>query len=183
MQDKRLLGNPDFSGVAAYPGGQLWAVGEMDFPSGYPSTPLIERWNGNQWEVSSTSVSWEVAYGSAPQKPTPRATLQAVIALDARDAWAVGNTGNPEMGKTSDVLVYHWDGQSWQRIKAPSFLVGSQLSGIAADAADDIWAVGSTDTRFGSGESVTLIERWDGHSWQAVRSLNPGTPAPPMPEA
>jgi hypothetical protein len=177
MQDKRLLGNPDFPGLAAFPAGQLWAVGEIDLSSVYPPTPLIERWNGKQWEV---------AYGSAPQNPnlrTPEATLQSVIALDAQDAWAVGDTGTTDTRKTGYVLVYHWDGQSWQQIKAPSFLFGSQLSSISAVATDNIWAVGSTDTRLGSGDNVTLIEHWDGHSWQAVPSLNPGTPAPPIGQA
>lgn len=177
MQDKRLLGDPAFSGLAVFPGSQLWAVGEIELSSVYQSTPLIERWNGEQWEV---------AYGSSPQNPTlrtPAATFSSVIALNARNAWAVGNTRTTDAGKIGYVLVYHWDGQNWHPVKAPSFQSGSQLRGISALGADDIWAVGSIDTKPVVGDSLTLVEHWNGQSWQAVPSLNPGTPAPPMGQA
>ncbi len=173
-QDKRLLGDPDFTGLAALPGGQLWAVGEIELSSVYQATPLIERWNGTRWEV---------VYGSAPQNPnlhTPGSAFQAIAVVNAHDAWAVGSAGNLAEKKTNTVLVYHWDGQNWHSVKAPSFFAGSQLNSISAFAADNIWAVGSSDVTFGTGESITLIEHWDGRSWQAVPSPNPGHPAPPM---
>lgn len=97
------------------------------------------------------------------------------------DIWAVGGAGNCTLARQP--LVLHWDGQSWQPVKAPSFQSGSQLSGISALGADDICAVGSIDTKPIAGDSLTLVEHWNGQSWQAVPSLNPGTPAPLMGQA
>ncbi len=47
-----------------------------------------------------------------------------------------------------------------------------QLNGIAAVSATDVWAVG----RYGdsNGDEHTLIEHWNGSSWSAIPSPNPG---------
>lgn len=176
-QDKRLLGNPDFYGLTAFSGTQMWAAGEIELSSVYSSTPMIERWNGQQWQV---------VYGSAPQNTNqhaPDALFRSIIALDAQNAWAVGDTGTSDPRSQGYVLVYHWDGQSWKQIKAPSLLFGSEFSSISAIAADDMWAVGSSETHLAYGDSVTLIEHWDGRSWRAVPSINPGKPGPPVGQA
>lgn len=166
----QLLGTPDFSGLATFPGGQVWAVGEIDLSSVYRARPLIERWDG---------TAWRVAYGSdlAQSKPDQSAvSLQAIAVVSAQDAWAVGRviiTDDP--GNIGHVLVLHWNGQSWQQVKAPSFSMGSAFSAVAALSASDIWAVGDTALDY-SGSSRTLIEHWNGSRWQAVPSPNPGTP-------
>jgi hypothetical protein len=66
----------------------------------------------------------------------------------------------------------HWDGTSWSIVPSPnpnlmSPIQGSQLEGIAAISAIDIWAVGFN-------EGSTLTEHWDGKSWKVVNSPNPG---------
>src|SRR5947207_8672095 len=45
----------------------------------------------------------------------------------------------------------------------------NQLFGVAAVAADDVWAVGGSKTHF-----RTLTEHWDGASWTVVPSPSPG---------
>ena len=50
--------------------------------------------------------------------------------------------------------------------------VSSWLTGIAAVAADDAWAVGYTQT---ATATRTLIEHWDGTAWTVVPSPNPGS--------
>jgi hypothetical protein len=65
-------------------------------------------------------------------------------------------------------LIEHWDGTSWRVVPSPNSDVAF-LKGIAAVAANDVWAVGD-----GAG---TLIEHWDGTSWNVVPSPNPGSEA------
>lgn len=174
VQDNRLFGFPGFNGLATLSHNQLLAVGSIGLSSVFGPTPLIERWTGTQWQF---------AFGTAPAHPnlgTPQASLQAIVTLNPQDAWAVGNAAKPDHTTIGYALVYHWDGQSWQQVKAPSFMFGSTLNAISAITASDIWAVGSTESEIGNGDSVILIEHWNGTTWQGVPGLNPGTPAPPM---
>src|SRR5262249_59326794 len=50
----------------------------------------------------------------------------------------------------------------------------SYLEGVAAAAANDVWAVGYS---YLNGVASTLIEHWDGTSWSIVASPSPGTQA------
>jgi hypothetical protein len=89
-----------------------------------------------------------------------------VVAVSARDAWAVGYYGNA--GKT---LIVHWNGTSWTRVpsRTPRFGgLGSNLSAMAATSAHRAWAVGATGTY------QYLIERWTGAARQPVHVLAPG---------
>src|SRR2546426_884728 len=52
---------------------------------------------------------------------------------------------------------------------------GEQFNSIAALSANDAWAVGESAGNTGS---VTLIERWNGTSWNMVTSPNPGASTP-----
>src|SRR5262249_19043605 len=67
----------------------------------------------------------------------------------------------------------HFDGTSWSivptpRVNPPEPLdTHSELDGIAAISANNLYAVGSA-----LGE--TLIEHWDGTSWSVISSPNPG---------
>ena len=65
-------------------------------------------------------------------------------------------------------------GQGWQVVPSPNIgRIGSQLSSISAVNANDIWAVGYDFTKLYSNR--TLIEHWDGFSWQVVPSPNVGS--------
>jgi hypothetical protein len=56
-------------------------------------------------------------------------------------------------------------------VAAPQPAVSTFLFGISATSARSAWAVGETD----NGSAVhTLIQRWNGRSWQRVPSPNPG---------
>jgi hypothetical protein len=80
--------------------------------------------------------------------------------------WAVGSFA----GDRSYTLILHWDGSQWSVVPSPNpGAEGNILYGIAARAANDIWAVGE---RFDSGPDYTLTLHWDGSQWQHV--LSPG---------
>jgi hypothetical protein len=47
------------------------------------------------------------------------------------------------------------------------------LYSVAALSADDVWAVGTSYAGYqGLYEGHTLIEHWDGHSWQIIPSAD-----------
>jgi hypothetical protein len=64
------------SGVAALPGGFVWAVGNSG------GKAIIERWNGSVWKLDGTTP-----------RPPETTYLEDVTALGAHDAWTVGERG------------------------------------------------------------------------------------------
>jgi len=87
-------------------------------------------------------------------------SLNAVVAVSRRDAWAgglVSNTG-------SEAFLQHWNGQTWSRANLPaavSRISYAQVSGLAASAAGNVWA-------FISGHPATAA-RFDGTGWKVMR--------------
>jgi len=145
--------------VSADSSTDVWAVG--GFGSAGTSQTLVEHWNG---------VSWSVV--SSPSPGSSFNVLYGVTAVSSNDVWAVGtfsNTSGP-----SQTLIEHWNGVSWSVVS--SFSPGSssnELRGVAADATNDVWAVGILSNTGGS--SLTLIEHWDGVSWSLIPGVTFGS--------
>lgn len=161
------LGNPDplgyadttLAAVAAVAPGDAWIVGYSS-SLGTPQT-LVERWNGSVWSVVPSPV---IAGGSG---------FDAVDALNANDAWAVGFRagGLPEFQATSVTLTAHWDGTRWTAVPSPNISNRShRLEDVAAIASDDVWAVGYY--RNWTELYKTLILHWNGSSWSITPSPN-----------
>lgn len=152
------LGHPDtvVRAVAAVRPGEAWAAGWTAF-LGTPQT-LIQRWDGSRWNVVPSPVS---AGGSE---------LDAIVAIASDDVWAVGS-GAAEFPVHRGTLAIHWDGSSWTKVPSPNVALRShELLDIAATAANDVWAVGSSRNM---GELYrTLILHWDGASWSVTPSPN-----------
>jgi PASTA domain len=146
------------AGVTATSATNAWAIGSAS--SGVPSQTLIERWDGFSWRtVSSVSPG---ANGNA---------LSSVTAISATDAWAVGSYNDDPLNPKT--LVEHWDGSSWTRKpSADPDSHSNELLGVTATSATDAWAVG-TSARF-TGFPQSLIEHWDGNTWQPITSPHPG---------
>lgn len=140
------------TGVAARSPGDIWAVG------GSGSTPVAEHWNGSTW-------SQVTAPAPAGAKTS---TLNAVAAVAANNAWAVGtdfSAAGPQL-----TLIEHWDGSAWSVVPSPN--LGSdlnQLNGVAAVSANNVWAVGNT---LANGIIETQIQHWNGSAWSVVPSPN-----------
>jgi Phosphoesterase family len=99
--------------------------------------------------------------------------LAAVSAGSAKDAWAVGDYYNSNNPNVLENLGEHWDGSSWTAYPMPD--VGpneNTLLGVSELGSGRTWAVGY----FVNAEYAqrTLIEHWDGSSWQMIPSPNPG---------
>ena len=102
-----------------------------------------------QNRYSSTSCNWSVV-------PSPNgnsnSVLSGVAAVSANDVWAVGSDSNSNFVTRS--LTEQWNGKQWSVVKSPSpGSFSTQLEGVAAVSATDVWAVGHTD-------SNTLIEHY-----------------------
>ena len=97
----------------------------------------------------------------------------AVVADD--DVWAVGFSVMQENTNTVPyhALIEHWDGVRWTIVAAPTPQFSSELLGISAVAANDVWAVGFNAPQSGFVPPQPLIEHWDGSEWTVVPSPNP----------
>ncbi|HUJ07327.1 MAG TPA: hypothetical protein VLX31_14555 [Streptosporangiaceae bacterium] len=135
------------SAVAAASPRDAWAVGDSSpRGTGCACAPLIVHWNGAAWRQVTVTATAGLFPGG-------------VAALSARSAWAAGWT----MG--GQTAIFGWDGTRWRRVPSPSpgGRSGSELHGVAANSADEAWAVGCARC-FGPG-STTLILRWNGTAW------------------
>ncbi len=155
-----VLSNPNpgtanrFFGVAGVSSTDVWAVGY--YINGGVSQTLIEHWNGASWSVIPS-----------PNLGTGYNQLNAVTTVpgSANEAWAVGTAG-------SATLIEQWNGAQWSIISSPNPGTNPKLSGVAANSASDVWAVGYTG---GSNGPLTLTEHWNGSAWSTVSSPNPSS--------
>jgi hypothetical protein len=123
------------------------------------------HWDGRQW---APSEYFERAIGVTDYDA---GELRGVTAAGPNDVWAVGYYRN--FSYKVDALVAHWDGKRWVRVPIPTggsgrangtTVVSRLLAGVSANAADDVWAVGS----LGGSEMVNdepLVLHWDGKKW------------------
>jgi hypothetical protein len=115
------------------------------------------------------------SFSIVPSPTITRSGLHAVARISDNDIWAVGNT---QPFNTGDVvtLAEHFNGTSWTSVSIPNpGGFGGVLSGVAAVASNNVWAVGNSVSLNNFGESVasTLIEHFNGTSWSIVPSPNP----------
>jgi hypothetical protein len=116
---------------------------------------------------NSKGGSWQVIPSGNGFNPVNE--LHGVSALTENDVWAVGVSYNTERTLGSS-LIEHWSGTQWSVVPSPN--PSSSLNilyGVAAVAANDVWAVGFAPTASG-GE---VIMHWDGTAWTVVP--NPST--------
>jgi hypothetical protein len=145
--------------IAAIAKNDMWVVGNRAARAGVITTGA-EHWNGSSWSLSPT-----------PNIGTGHNALNGVDASASNDVWAVGYS---EHGGGYKTLIEHWDGGNWSVVTSPN--VGSNpnntLTGVDALSRTNAWAVGSYRT---ATSRKTLIQRWNGTSWQRVSSPNPST--------
>jgi hypothetical protein len=116
-------------------------------------------WTGSRWEDSI------VAPGLIHNRPG-----RNIAAVSTSNAWIVGRA--PE--QNGSALIFHWDGSSWNPVPELPLPGGpaSELSGVAARSASDVWAVGSYRTS--SGATRSLMLHWNGTRWSRLAAPGPG---------
>src|SRR6266702_8664269 len=157
------IGYNYLEGVAAVSANNIWAVGAYPYNSYYQ--PLIEQWNGTSWNVVSSPIIG-----------TDGSVLDGVARVPGSSkVWAVGDevTSNGIV----QTLIERWNGTSWNVVSSPN--VGSYanyLEGVTAVSANNIWAVGWYEKSM-NGPIQSLLERWNGTSWNVVSNPNPAAGA------
>jgi len=145
--------------VTALATDNIWAVGYYIDDTQVNET-LVEHWDGTSWSIVSS-----------PNRGSDGSQLYGIVAASPNDIWAVGNSGQ---GNGVLTLIEHWDGSAWSIIDSPNpGTSGNYLQGVASvPGTSDVWAVGYY---YQSGHPLTLMERWNGSSWNIVPSPNVGT--------
>lgn len=139
-------------GVATPGPSNVWAVGKAQ-SSGAATQTLVEHYDGSIWSRAPS-----------PNMGSDGSELRAVSAVSGSNVWAVGRyffTNNLADHRT---LIEHYDGTGWSIIPSPIQGTASELVGVKAIAADDVWAVGDSYDP-GSGGYGPLIEHYDGTAW------------------
>ena len=136
-----------------------WAVGT--FPADTAATAaLIEHWDGS---------SWRRVHAPGPQTNT---RLFALAAARPNDVWAVG-IQHDATERHARTLIDHWNGKKWATVTSPKpkapFLT-EILDSVSASSPTNVWAAGYYLPV--GGHYRTLIEHWDGRSWQILPSPN-----------
>ncbi|HEY6410371.1 MAG TPA: hypothetical protein VIY29_23210, partial [Ktedonobacteraceae bacterium] len=146
-------------GVSAISSNNAWAAGYSYDSSSSSYKTLIEHWNGTQWHVVPS-----------PNPSTTNNDFNAVVAISANNAWAVGYYNSATGGQT---LIEHWNGTQWSVVASPNPSTRSNsLGSIAALSDKDVWAIGTYANS--AGQFQTLTEHWNGTTWSVVPSPSPG---------
>jgi hypothetical protein len=150
------------STISADSSTDVWAFGA----STATGNPEALHFNGTTWTAMPAATSGGVF------------KVGGLTALSPTNVWAAGGI------TTSDHVplvpaAEHWDGTSWSFVSVPNPNPGAiyydiTLSGIAAIAENDIWAVGSFNTWPNGNDIHTLTEHWDGTSWSIISSPTAG---------
>jgi hypothetical protein len=150
-------------GVATVSAHDVWAVGTSYTNNGANYT-LIEHWDGKQWKVVP-SPNLQGGQGNE---------LDAIAAVSAHDVWAVGKFYVGDFREQP--LIEHWNGANWSIVPAPNpGQLGSELHGVTALSANDIWAVGISLHNVGASKRYRpVILHWNGTVWSV--SVSPNVP-------
>jgi hypothetical protein len=155
------IGDNVLNSVSGSASTDVWEAGYYTF--GIEKRTLVEHWNGSEWSIVPS-----------PNTDKRINVLNGMAAISPSNVWAVGSATSGGLDQTT--LILQWDGTAWNIIPSPSPGTAglNTLYAIAANSANDVWAVGSFTN---NGQfAQTLIERWDGTSWQVIPSANmPGT--------
>lgn len=150
--------NNALKSVAAASDNDIWAVGDAFDDQGSYQT-LIEHWNGSTWSIVSGA-----------KLDSTFSHLYGVTAISSTNVWVVGFYASG-IWKS---LAEHWDGTSWKLVSSPNPGSDSNVfNSVTAISANSIWAVGYS---LNSSDSTrTLIEHWNGTSWNVISSPNVGS--------
>lgn len=163
--NKPIPGVRSLQSVSCVSATSCTAVGIRNDAHGVERT-LIESWNGRAWQVVAS-----------PNLGASGNVLTHVTCISATSCRAVGAYGDGVDGskRSQRTLVEAWDGKSWKIERSPNrgtFV--SALSGVSCITATSCKAVGHYQ-QISTGAWRTLVESWNGKTWNIVSSPNPAT--------
>jgi hypothetical protein len=151
------------NGVAAIAAHDVWTVGRYDAGSAHVLQPLVERWDGAAWHISSSPL---------PQGAITGALSAVTRVPGTNQLWAVGDWSKYSVPTLPQPLIERWDGTTWQIVTSPALpsgAAGGSWYGVVALSAADAWAAGTYYIK-NPVDRHPLIGHWDGTSWTIVAS-------------
>ncbi len=150
------------AGVSCSDPTECTAVGSSYSSTGVWRT-LVESFDGTSW---TTATSPDVGSGDN--------TLTGVSCPDATDCTAVGSSYSST--GVWQTLVESWDGTNWTVVTSPDPAgADNTLSAVSCASSVSCLTVGTGSASTGTlSDHQTLIESWDGTSWTAATSPDPG---------
>ncbi|HMA34655.1 MAG TPA: S-layer homology domain-containing protein [Chloroflexia bacterium] len=170
--------------IATLGANNAWTVG-YSAPDGQPANrqPLVEHWDGASWQVvvvpqaagatdswfgsvgfAGSDQLWTVGYDSA-NSPAQTLTERDITAC------SISTPTSTPVPPTATVPPC---GPGWQLVASPNAGTGTNiLDGVAVAGPNDAWAVGYAANA--NNVEQTLIEHWNGSTWDLVPSPNVGT--------
>jgi hypothetical protein len=141
--------------ISADSSSDIWANGTLSSTG----APVALHRSGTTWSQVTLKQTFTCGVGNS------------ILALSPTNVWAVGSGVDSDFD-TNVPEIEQWNGTSWSIISSPTtnqppLDSTSDLAGIAAISANNIWAVGSN-------KGETLTEHWDGTSWSIITSPDPG---------
>jgi hypothetical protein len=139
-----------FTGVSCTSASFCQAVGAAG------SAGMAERWNGSNWTVEPVAAS-----------------PGAFAAVSCSSPTACSAVGGSPSGVSP--FAEHWDGSAWtaEPLAQPSSANISALTSVSCPSDNSCFAAGTANDS--SGDTLPLIEHWDGSSWQVSFNLPAGT--------
>jgi hypothetical protein len=159
-----MTDNGILKAVAAASKNDIWAVGWYQARIGGTGdenyNPLIEHWNGSNWQIIPAPTS---PASRGPNSPSGNGKLSALSVVSPNDIWAAGEAVMPG-GETYLPLLEHWDGEQWSVVSSFPRTGSIKLNGLAAVSARNIWVAGEN---FPSPTTTQgLLAQWDGSRWK-----------------
>ncbi|MFD4638367.1 WD40/YVTN/BNR-like repeat-containing protein [Lentzea sp. NPDC058436] len=122
--------------------------------------------------AAAAEPAWRLA--SIPRLAAT-SSLQDVVAVDARNAWAVGLEGYDPGQETGRVpLILRWNGFRWSRMSPPAVPERMSLTHVGASSPKDVWVTGASGSDEGN---VFLVWHYDGRTWTEVPYPPGATPS------
>ena len=161
-----------YFGVILHYDGTTWALQSS------PSLVLIRLWGSSPTDVYAVDVRGLLLHYDGAnwteQPNRPRGTTAAFWSLSASDIYAVGPPDS----------AWHFDGNGWTGqalnwLNSPpsDWVHGAYLYGVWASAADNVFAVGTTNTCFPGSCGRAVLARSCGGPWTAEVVQEPGLSA------
>jgi hypothetical protein len=158
-----------------------WIVGGYDTgPIGSQLTLSLayHRIDGGDWQIVPTP-SPDVCVDSGNPNPCAQVWFNAIDGVAPNDVWAGGwRKGQSQDGFVGgQIFLAHWDGNEWTQVPAPVTTngSGSEITGIKAIAADDVWFVGS----WIEGTWGSLALHWNGSTLERFDTPFPASGGSP----
>ena len=140
------------------------AVGFAGYGEGNAQRPLVERWDGHHWTLQKA--------------PSPAGTYETEFqGISCQSASACTAVGDYVKDRVDLTLAEGWNGQSWsvQTTRNPTVRGSRPGSGdwfyrVSCSSETTCTAVGGAG---GFESTITLAERWNGHTWSVQRTSHP----------